>query len=355
MSAVRISSSRTARGDADLGSRSGGAVSSTPGTIPEATSSGLSRATEGISGTLPSPARAERCDHLPRARRTARPLECSRVTGKRATLPRLAYGLHFTGIESRYLPPAHENGGPVVTVERALIDGDPGPTRIERGRATIRLVGGGRLEVERSPGRARFLTREPLDDDDLAHPYLAAAAGLLAGWAGWEPFHSGSFAVDGKAFAVLGDKEQGKSTLLAMLAIEGAEIVADDLLVLDGTDALPGPRCIDLRLAAVDWLEGSVPLERSRSGERWRLELPPIAGRRELAGWIALAWGDSLEVRSLAPAERLRLITRQHQRDESSRAEAALDFVAMPAWELRRPRRLELIRDTARRLLDLVA
>ena len=90
------------------------------------------------------------------------------------TVPRGAYGFALEGVNSRFLGPAAD-AAPQLEVERGTIDGDPGRTVYERDRATVRLVDGGRAEFLRDERRARFLTREPLDDDELAHPYLAPA------------------------------------------------------------------------------------------------------------------------------------------------------------------------------------
>src|SRR4029453_9610267 len=103
------------------------------------------------------------------------------------------------------------------------------------------------VEIERVPGRATFTTRRPLGDDELVHPYLGLAAAVYSRWLGRESFHAGAFQARGCPWIVAGEKAAGKSTLLASLALRGRHVLADDVVVLDGVEALAGPRSIDLR------------------------------------------------------------------------------------------------------------
>lgn len=271
--------------------------------------------------------------------------------GQGGTLSRVAYGFRLAGVDSGYLQHSRDESRPLLTVRRAV--SDPGE-RLQppAGTKALALLDGGRLVLDRRARIADFETPEHLDDDDLVHPYLAPAAAVMAGWQGWDTFHAGAFATDGRAFAVLGERERGKSTLLAALALDGVPIVTDDVLVVERGIAQAGPRCIDLRRD--DGLPAAA-LEPSRSSTRARLRLPPLAATAELAGWVALEWGKRLELERLRPSERLHRLASSHSRAGDPRDDALLELARLPGWMLRRPPRLELLPETIRRLLELVS
>lgn len=278
-----------------------------------------------------------------------------RGNGNGETLPGLAYGFRLAGIDSRYLQRAEDPSRPLLTVRHAVsASADGGASLPSAGRA-LPLVGGGQLVLDRLTRTARLETPEHLDADEIVHPYLAPAAAVMAGWEGWNAFHAGAFAHSGRAIAVLGRREHGKSTLLAALALGGAEILTDDVLVVDRTTAHIGPRCIDLRRPGGAHVFPDVRLEPSRAGDRLRLHLPDLPIAPELAGWLALEWGERLELAPLRPGARLHRLASAHSRAGSPRDDALLELVRLPGWELRRPRRLELLPETSLRLLELAA
>lgn len=219
----------------------------------------------------------------------------------------------------------------------------------------MRLVGGGQLVLDRETLTAQYATPERLDDDDLAHPYLAPAASVLAGWQGWDAFHAGAVAREGVAIAVLGVREQGKSTLLAAAAGAGVDVVTDDVLVLEHGAAHVGPRCIDLRLPGARYAFPEATLDPSRSGERVRLALRELGSTPRLAGWVALEWGDRGELRPLRPSQRLGRLARSHSRAGGPRDDALLELARLPGWELTRPRSLARLPETVERLVDLLS
>lgn len=273
--------------------------------------------------------------------------------GDAGTLPGRAYGFRLAGIESRYLQREGDPSRPLLTVTHGVPCPGDGKRPLPPGTTAVALVGGGRLVLDRQARSAHFETPERLDADELVHPYLAPAAAVMAGWQGWNAFHAGAFARGRHALAVLGKREHGKSTLLAALALAGVEIVTDDVLVVDGGAAHPGPRCIDLRRAGLERTFPDTRLEPSRSGERLRLGLPALPTAPELAGWVALAWGAKLELEPLRPGARLHRLASAHSRAGSPRDDALLELARLPGWELRRPPRLELLPESVRRLLAL--
>jgi hypothetical protein len=202
--------------------------------------------------------------------------------------------------------------------------------------------------VIRSPG--------PLGTDELVHPLLSRVSAVLAYWLRRLSLHAGAFLADGNAFALLGGHETGKSSMTAWLARRGHSVLSDDLVVLDGTKALAGPRAVDLR---TDYArhQGIVDgLRAVRKNDRLRLSLGPAPAEAPLAGWVKLAWGDVVELRRLGAGERMRAMfeDRAVLRFPSD-APGLLRFCSLPAFELRRPRQLDSMEDAGKALLAAVA
>jgi hypothetical protein len=152
---------------------------------------------------------------------------------------------------------------------------------------------------------------------------------------------------DGRAWAVVGEKEGGKSTLLASLAQRGLGVLSDDLLVLEERRVLHGPRLIDLREAAAVHMELGEALGSAREGGRWRMRLDPTPDT-ELAGWVFLRWGDEVELRTVGLADRIdRLLELVPTREES-----VVSLAALPAYELVRPPSWEALPGALDALLD---
>jgi len=270
-----------------------------------------------------------------------------------ATLPGSAYGFRIAGVGGRYLQEADDATRPLLTVRRVVRDGRSGAAVSPPGSRTMALVGGGRLVLDGATLTATYELPAYLDDDDLAHPFLAASASVMAGWQGWDVFHAGAFSRNGRAVALLGRREQGKSTLLAAMALEGTDVVTDDVVVVEQGRAHVGPRCIDLRSPGAEQAFPGAPLERSRAGDRLRLALPCLDVVPELVGWVSLAWDERLELVPLRPSQRLQRLASSHSRAGSPRDDALLELARLPGWELRRPRRLELLPEATGRLLEL--
>jgi len=242
---------------------------------------------------------------------------------------------------------------PVLELRRAAPPGK-GPTldRIGPDRAELVLQRGW-LELDRSPRLATFYVESPLPDRDLVHPYLAPAAAVAARWTGRDSFHAGAVVVDGGAWAVLGDKENGKSTTLAWLALNGHPVLADDLLVVDRDAALAGPRSIDLRPDSAARLGAGEPLGVVGQRERWRLALRAVPAEVPLRGFVTLLWDRELALERLRGAERLlALLPGRTVQVPPTRPGDMVDLSSLPVWRLRRPRRWDALPDAATLLLD---
>jgi hypothetical protein len=271
--------------------------------------------------------------------------------GEAATPRRGVYGLHLPD-----LPAASELllEAPRTwidwRVERLVGDGQPDEF-VADDRARLRAEPDGWVEIDRAGARARFHFPQPPADRELVHPYLAATAGVIARWQGLQCFHAGAFVVDGRAWALLGDKGAGKSSLLAQLAAQGVPVLTDDVLVVRGTHGLAGPRCIDLRRASAAALGGGEPLGVVGTRERWRLPLGPVAPEVPLGGWIRLAWGEDA-IEPLPASEALAAIFASFTlRLEPVDPPALMDLLALPALLMQQRQRIEELSRTADRLL----
>jgi hypothetical protein len=202
------------------------------------------------------------------------------------------------------------------------------------------------------PHELRAIVPGSYTDEELLHPALALAALGLAERRGVDSVHAGALVGPDGAWAVVGTKEAGKSTLLGHFAAMGAEVLTDDVLVLEGDRCLAGPRFVDLRPEAAARMHGTIS---ARGGTRGRLPLPPAPAETQLAGFLYLAWGDELALEPLSGSEQLsRLIARRAEDHWPSDPTLLLDLAARPAFELRRPKRWEALADTADALAGLV-
>ncbi|MFG1677282.1 hypothetical protein [Micromonospora sp. NPDC049282] len=249
---------------------------------------------------------------------------------------RFAYGLRVHGLAGvTELMPAGTDPLPEVAVQQDTDSPRPDPHPLDDRRGVRLLADGRHLAVDRER-RTAVLHGPPLTSDLLAHPYLAPVATPFNRWAGRETFHAGGFVRDGRAWAVTGPRTAGKSSLLAALAARDVPVVADDVLVVEGTDVYAGPRCVDLREPVPGVLLSSGP---ARARTRTRVHLPPIAHRTPLGGWFFLHWGDAVETKPVPPATLLaRLAAWRSWHQLPTDPAVLLALATLPAWELTRPR-----------------
>lgn len=266
-----------------------------------------------------------------------------------------AYGLVLDGVdEAEDLLVEADPAWPRVALSWRLGAGFLRDEQVTGERALIRLRTGGSIELDRAAGRAEYVVWRPLGAEELVHPYLGPVAAVMAHWHGRQSVHAGAFVEDGGVWGVVGDRESGKSSTLARLALDGVGIVCDDLLVLDGTAAFAGPRSVDLRREPAGRLGVGQALGIAGARERWRLRLEPVGPDLELRGWIHLAWGDRVEAVRVEGGERVgRLFAQRAARMPSPSPEALLDLAALPSWEVRRPRVWESLGETADCLREL--
>jgi hypothetical protein len=256
--------------------------------------------------------------------------------------PHGAYGIAVSGLESehRLLVPAGV-GWPAVRIDVDPRPADAGPTVLDERAARYPDVLGGHVAVDREAGVASFRGADRLTPDEIVHPRLGMLGAVYAQWLpGRMAFHAGAFVSGGRAWAVVGQRHDGKSTLMAALATAGLPVLGDDTLVLDGTRCLSGVRCVDLRPDAAAHLGLRDSVVTVRRGARERLLLGDPPPEAPLAGWLFLKWADELSIRALRAPERIaRIASSQgwHRRGVTDPA-GLLDLATLPAWELARPR-----------------
>ena len=159
----------------------------------------------------------------------------------------------------------------------------------------VSLPAGGHLRID-WPRHVELSVPGSPDPECVVQPFLTTAAASIALHAGHQPFHAGALAVDGAAWAILGEKEAGKSSTLALAARMGAVVLTDDLLVVADGLAMAGPRCVDLREEPAAFIGGAKPLGEVGLRERWRLYLDPCPAAIPLAGFVVPSWGaDAVE------------------------------------------------------------
>ena len=251
-----------------------------------------------------------------------------------------AYGLRLRGLDGaeRLLVEAGP-AWPELTVERAQSDEVLDVEELSSDSARLRLRTGGFVTLERGSRTARFSTPRLLSNDEVVHPFLAPAGAVMAEWDGRSCLHAGAFVRAGSTWAVLGEREAGKSSTLAWLALHEHDVLTDDVLVLDGGTAFAGPRAIDLREEASLHLEAGTNLGRIGARDRFRIELRPIEPQLPFAGWVFLTWAETASVRRLRPGELVERLLRQRVlRVPPPDPDRWLELATRPAWELARPR-----------------
>lgn len=266
-----------------------------------------------------------------------------------------AYGLRLTGIPQarQMLVDAPAAWSHLHLLVRPTSEAPPRADWLGPAAARVRLQSGGWVELDRHRATATFCLPSRPSDATLVHPHLAAAAIVVARWLGRESFHGGAFFSDGGVWAVLGEKGDGKSTLLASLALSGVPILADDVLVLDRGTALAGPRSVDLRREAAERLHTGAPIGRVGLRDRWRMTVAPIAPELPLRGWVILRWGDRVDVQGVRGARRLELLLPHRGiRVPPNDAAILMALSELPMLVLQRPRRWKDLHRSSERLLS---
>jgi hypothetical protein len=227
------------------------------------------------------------------------------------------------------------------------------PEKWTEDEATIRLVEGGYAVLDRGRLGVTFHGPSALWTDWIVHPTLGLVASIFGTWLGRHAIHAGAVVVDGGAWALIGDSGAGKSTTLAWLAGAGYPILADDVVVTDGSRAFAGPRAIDLVPSSLRYL-GPDSRQVGDDGGRHRVKVGSVEPEVQLRGWIVLAWGGGPTLRPIPPAERLGVLVNNLTLPVGRPSSGLmLDLASLPGFELRRPRRLESLADAGAAIVGL--
>ena len=253
---------------------------------------------------------------------------------ERGALTTAAYGFRITGAPD---PTWFEvNGGeawPVLELER-----DPSVPRESQ------------AIIDRTRYQARIAAELPLDE--WVHPILGRLLPALAARRGFDALHGGAILGAEGAWIVLGDREAGKSSLLGQCHLAGGAIATDDIVVIEGMRCLAGPRCVDLRPEPARLLGVGTPV---REQTKARVALPAVRAEAPIAGIVFLAWGETLGLVPMRPAERLRrLAVRRAGEGWPRSASLLLNLAALPAFELVRRRALDMLAPSAALLMGHV-
>lgn len=254
-----------------------------------------------------------------------------------------AYGLTVTGpvaalaADLLVAAPAHWPSVELVWAP-PLVEPVP-PSVFGTHEALLALVSGGHVFADRRRRVARFHKVGAADGHEVAHPCLRHVGVTFGRWDGRVAFHGGGVLVNGAVWGVLGDKESGKSTTLAWLASAGHGIFADDLLVLEGSMVVAGPRAIDLRPGAAARHHARNGLLEVRQGERHRLLLPDVPFEAPLGGFVVLSAGNEVSLELVHLGERVEIL-RQHLtlRRAGLAGPALLELLTVPMWRAQRSR-----------------
>jgi hypothetical protein len=258
-----------------------------------------------------------------------------------------AYGLRLTGFAdpSRLLVAADPSWPTLDIVQERSDAGRRRPEglgvadlRWDDERAVMWLDDHDHLELDRAAMRLRLVTREPVGDQALAHPYVGLPAAVANHWLGRQVLHGGAVLVGGRAWGLLGTKEAGKSSTVAWLAGHGHPVLSDDLLVVEGATALcSGPRCVDLRPESAALLGGQ-EIQLLPTRRRWRVHLDQVDPVHPLGGLVHLDWGDALRVEPVRPTQALPMLFANTALGPNlADAVAYLDLAGLPTIRLVRP------------------
>jgi hypothetical protein len=253
------------------------------------------------------------------------------------------YGFRITGVEdNRDLLVEARPDWPLLEVTSRVDRVDQRVTVVSEQHAELKLIEGITARLDRSPPRVEFIMPTPLSSEAIVHPFLSGVLPVHCHWMGRTSLHGRAFIHENRAWAILGDREGGKSTLLAQLAAQGLAIVADDLVVIEGDMVYAGPRSIDLRGNPYHELGPAEFIGRVGARERWRIQLGPIPSQVPLGGFFFLEWSERSEIRRLGGVERmLRISAGRSLMLPLGDPMTLLRLAALPGWEVHRPARIE--------------
>ncbi|GGC05523.1 hypothetical protein [Cellulomonas carbonis] len=254
---------------------------------------------------------------------------------------RAQYGLRLRGLDGvdALLRPA-DPAWPVLTVRPTVGARSLTADEVTEERAAYRLErADGDVHVDRVSLTATFVMTREHPPEAYLHPFLSLTTAVVSRWLDRDALHAGAFLAPSGVWGVLGAREAGKSTALATLHARGHAVLADDVVVVDGGQVLPGPACLDLREEAARRLATGDGIGVVGARERWRVRLDPEVRPGPLVGWVLPQWGDEHRVEVLRPAERLGVLMANLALSRvPRRPERVMDLARVPVVRWVRPR-----------------
>jgi hypothetical protein len=179
-------------------------------------------------------------------------------------------------------------------------------------------------------------------------------AAIIALWEGRAAIHSAAVSVDGeRVWALLAQREGGKSTTAALAVEAGAQLFTDDMLIVEGVRCFAGPASVDLRPESARRLGGEA-LGEIGERERWRKRVPATRLTAELAGFVELAWSEGgVTIEELGLADRLRILDEHISMPAAG--EQVLALAGLPMLRLSRPHDLDAAAASVAQLLERLA
>ena len=253
-----------------------------------------------------------------------------------------AYGYRLPDLDGAAGLTAVDDDAPVIRVDVRLLGGDEAADA--HADKEIPLVDSGLLSLDWPTRRAVLRLPVLPPRDELLHPWLAPVVAEFARRDGAVVLHAGVLAGPGGAVVVAGDREAGKSSLMAACALDGLDVLADDLAVVRSGQVAAGPRFLDLRPGTAERLPAEAGVHPARSNSRSRLALPAGVPSAPLVGVVLLDWADDVDAAvELVPVpvvDRLpALVPHTSFEDPASQGPGLLALVRTPVWRLTRPRR----------------
>jgi hypothetical protein len=244
---------------------------------------------------------------------------------------------------------------PLVGVKVQISPFVDGPDELGPDRADIKLLGGGRVRLDRKRLTSDLVLPVTPPPDAIVHPYLASTATIINYWLGRSCFHAGALIAEGGAWALLGHRGFGKSSSMAWFMLHGLPILTDDVLAVSDGQVFAGPRCLDLREEPAARLGLGRYLGWIGRRERWRVGLDDVASRYPLRGWVFLDWGDKVEMAPVPARETLSRLLEYVTATLEPDPMALLSLATLPAWEWRRPQSWDGMAGAADALLQALA
>jgi hypothetical protein len=230
--------------------------------------------------------------------------------------------------------------------------------RIENGRVEMRNGRQSGFVAVRKPLAVILELHTDLTPAGVVHPLLTMPLSVLARWRGDLTLHAGAFQCGDGAYAVVGHREAGKSTTLALLAAAAQPIVADDLLTIGDGHVWSGPACIDLRPDAATHFADARSIGEVGGRERFRLSARPATDRLPLRGLFVMDWAAEgrVEVTPLSVGELLHLLYESEYIPMMGASDPfrILDVMGtVQAWRVSRPRDWNIAQELVGTMLEV--